>query len=151
MWNIEKFIKKGDYIYAKVRNHPNRTKNNYVLAHRVIVENSIGRLLESFEVVHHINGDKKDNRIENLQILTASEHASLHGEATLKCYLKFQCPMCLKVFDVPKSYQKFSYFGKARSCSRKCGTTLGRLRQLNQVDSALQERIDNNFIEMYYK
>lgn len=42
------------------------------------MENHLGRLLEPDEVVHHINGDKFDNRIENLEVMTNSEHVSLH-------------------------------------------------------------------------
>ena len=66
MWEIEKLIHKGDYMYALVPNHPNATKNGYVLYHRIIMENHLGRLLNADEVVHHINKDKFDNRIENL-------------------------------------------------------------------------------------
>ncbi|RYE54211.1 MAG: HNH endonuclease [Hyphomicrobiales bacterium] len=50
-----------------------------VKQHRLFMEHHIGRLLRADEEVHHINGDKRDNRIENLQILSASEHARLHN------------------------------------------------------------------------
>lgn len=50
-WKIKKIVKKGDYLYALVPEHPNKTKNGYVLEHRVIMENHLNRLLNSDEVV----------------------------------------------------------------------------------------------------
>jgi hypothetical protein len=55
-----KTIKKGEYLYAKIPNHPNSTKNGYVLEHRAVMENFLGRYLDTSEVVHHVNGDKHD-------------------------------------------------------------------------------------------
>lgn len=46
--------------------------------HRAIMEEHLGRKLKSDEVVHHINGDKRDNRIGNLQVMTLSEHSRIH-------------------------------------------------------------------------
>lgn len=47
--------------------------------HILVAEKKIGRRLNPDEVVHHINGDKLDNRPENLQVMTNSEHVKLHG------------------------------------------------------------------------
>lgn len=56
----------------------------YRREHRVIMENHINRKLESNEAVHHINGNKLDNCIENLQILSFSEHKKIHGLITVE-------------------------------------------------------------------
>ncbi len=46
--------------------------------HRLVVEANIGRRLKRNEVVHHINGDRLDNRLENLGVLLLSDHSSMH-------------------------------------------------------------------------
>lgn len=48
--------------------------------HRWLMEQELGRKLSRDEVVHHINEDKRDNNITNLQLMTNSEHAKLHAK-----------------------------------------------------------------------
>ncbi len=56
------------YVQLLVGNDHPMAKRGYVLAHRLVMSEAIGRPLRSDEQVHHINGDRGDNRLENLQL-----------------------------------------------------------------------------------
>lgn len=52
--------------------------NKIALEHRRVMEEHLGRKLERSEIVHHINHDPTDNRIDNLMVMTHKDHIKLH-------------------------------------------------------------------------
>jgi hypothetical protein len=64
----------AEFIKKSPLNHPNWRGGSY----RTIMEYVIGRKLKTSELIHHKNGDHKDNRFENLQIVTRAEHVRIH-------------------------------------------------------------------------
>lgn len=155
MWEIKKLIKKGAYTYALVPDHPYATKNGYVLHHRIVMENHLGRLLNPDEVVHHKNHNKQDNRLDNLEVLTMVEHAKLHQADSSRLWAECKCPVCGKVFHI--EYRQLSQVKfpdkplMAQCCSRKCGCTFGRLKQLGRITHKMEIAISENILRKYRK
>lgn len=58
------------YAMRYVPDHPAATQAGYVMEHRLVMEEKIGRRLHDFENVHHLNGMRRDNRPENLELWT---------------------------------------------------------------------------------
>ena len=75
-------INRKGYVYILTPDHPNATSQGYVGEHRLIMEAHIGRYLTKNEIVHHLNHERSDNHIDNLQLMTISKHSSHHAKIT---------------------------------------------------------------------
>ena len=78
-WKGGKSILKTGYIYIYFPLHPFSCKKGYVMEHRLVMEKQIGRYLHRWEVVHHINRIRDDNRLENLELMKKIEHDSFEA------------------------------------------------------------------------
>lgn len=71
------------YVRIWVPGHPMAHKDGYALEHRYVLHEA-GVEIPDGLCVHHVNGDPKDNRLENLAVVTASEHRRLHSPYTVE-------------------------------------------------------------------
>ncbi len=71
------WVHKNDYIAVWEPKHPLANSNGYVLQHRKVAWDA-GILTQKEMVVHHINGDRLDNRLENLEVMPLGQHTQLH-------------------------------------------------------------------------
>lgn len=80
-WNGGRRTDGDGYIHIYSPNHPNKSQHNYVQEHRLVMEKHLGRHLAKEEMVHHMNGLRYDNRIENLRLFpTRGTHAAYHAK-----------------------------------------------------------------------
>lgn len=76
-WKGGKSFQNG-YVIIRCPNHPCARSNGYYPEHRLVMEQTLGRYLLREEVVHHVNGNKTDNRPENLVLTTHEAHGKHH-------------------------------------------------------------------------
>jgi hypothetical protein len=73
------------YVIEYAPDHPDAaSRKGYVLQHRLVMERVLGRRLLPSEVVHHINGNKTDNRPDNLELMKRGRHISMHKRVALR-------------------------------------------------------------------
>ena len=74
----------GGYVMLYMPDYPGAKSNGYVREHKYVMEKHIGRRLNEKESVHHINGDKQDNRIDNLELWSKSQPSGQRVSDKLK-------------------------------------------------------------------
>ncbi len=72
MWKGGRYVNADGYVKIYAKDHANASGNGYVSEHTLIMSQQLGRPLLKSEAVHHKNGVKADNRIENLELWNRS-------------------------------------------------------------------------------
>lgn len=130
LFHVTSTCKSGGYRYCRtVPQHPNANSLGLYPLHRVLMENKLGRLLLASEVVHHIDENKDNNDLSNLQVMSASDHVKHHRQIRPRVEpVRIVCK-CGRVFYLTRT----EYRKRLRktlspiSCSKSCGNRAGHL------------------------
>ena len=108
---IDKTLK---YKYANINGHTLSNKSNKVYEHIYVMCKHINRNLYPNEVVHHKDRDRSNNKLDNLLLLTQSEHMKLHQqEDGLSVEITNECKYCNKLIHTTEAVNQIY-------CGTKC-------------------------------
>lgn len=136
----ELVIAPGDYPGRRYR-------GRYCYEHHLVWWRYTGETIEPGNLIHHINGDRRDNRFENLEKRSWADHTREHTLARGKTMVRFRCPTCGDILIREKRLSALSRSGNKLSfCSQQC---VGRFnfRKATPRDIALAKQ--SNVVEIF--
>lgn len=84
-----RIVEKSGYVSIWMPRHPNCRTAGYIHEHRYVMSEHIGRPLKKNENVHHINGERSDNRIENLELWTTNQPSGQRVKDKIEWAIEF--------------------------------------------------------------
>ncbi len=115
-----------------------------VMAHRWDWEQQNGAIPAGYDI-HHINGNRLDNRLENLQLVSKLEHKRIHSGCEKRDGVWWKpCSQCKEFKPVTKEHWYFKgawpLYGRCRPCHIRIVVESKRLRRLRQKEESINRR-----------
>lgn len=117
-WNGGKRIRNG-YIQVLKRNHPRSDSDGYIMEHRLIFEEYNRCCLLPWIDIHHIDGNKSNNKINNLKPLSSSEHTKIHFKKDMSNRVCLLCKSKTTIINKKTGYYSWYKYHNGFIC-RKC-------------------------------
>lgn len=115
-------MKNGPYelVMCPINYPGTKYRNKYVYEHHLVYWKHTGNLVPKTHVIHHKNGNKRDNRIENLELMKWNIHSSHHNPVK---ETNIKCKYCNKSITVKDHNYRFRSKNNKLGifCSRSCG------------------------------
>ena len=111
-WKGGRWVRKDGYVEIRI-------DGRYHLEHVYIMEQHLKRPMQRKEIVHHLNGNRADNRLSNLEVMTLSEHMRHHHpNGIIRKTRRVQCRICHKWFQTTGSQSVHRSVCPRKPCKR---------------------------------
>lgn len=145
-------MKNGDYILVKAPEwfKGKRYRGRYCYEHHLVWEKTHGEPIPDGMVVHHKDENKYNNVPENLELLSARAHCSLHGAKHKKRVAIVKCPACGKIFEKDA---RMLPFRNLVFCSRQCVGRYGfnTVHKRDELKERVEKHKGSNIIKIINK
>lgn len=115
-------MKNGPYEMVKAPDaYPGmKYRGKYVYEHHLVWWTNTGKLVPEGFVIHHVNHEKRDNRIENLELIDRSAHSKDHAKEKLNPPISMECGWCTTYIEVRARRFKLGSVTTKFFCSKSC-------------------------------
>lgn len=124
-WVYQIFDKKQSRRLVHLRRYGSDTERTTKSLARYLLEVKLGRVFSADEEVDHIDGDKTNDSISNLQVISRSEHVAKTNKTkktTPSNFIEVACDVCKLIFKIKKwKYDDRLKRSKRVCCSKRCG------------------------------
>lgn len=119
---VEVGMRNGNYELVKApADYPGRKyRGRYCYEHHLVWWINTGEVPNPNQVLHHKNGDTRDNRFCNLELLSWRRHSSEHTAKRGKAMVEMRCPSCGTMFVRERRQTHLVKGGQLSFCSRSC-------------------------------
>ena len=141
-------MKNGPYelVVAPIDYPGKKYRGRYCYEHHLVWWQHHSAVPGVGDVVHHKDGNKRNNVISNLILMNGLAHLEMHGEEQTSSFVELKCPACDTIFIREKRNSFITKNGRYSVCSRRCmGAMSGVSRKVAKNDKRLTGNVVREF------
>lgn len=137
-------LKNGGYIIVKAPSEfpGKKYRKKYCLEHHLNYWKGYGIIPKNDEIIHHLDGNKTNNELSNLELLKRSDHSSNHGKHRKIKLVLLKCPFCEDLFIKKRNKTFLTKPGyRYTCCSKECANKFLRIKNTDDKERRINENL----------